>query len=578
MNPSFFQKPWLARTGLLGILLLILSPQLLLLWLQRPIEHWFLHGLLPATGLCLLLLSVHRRLAVSVWLLLPLAVCAPQEWFYQLTYHKSLDAHAIAIAAETDIAEASGFLAGLTFGVIGFGVGIPLLFALTSSSARVSHWCWPRYSRWLIWLAAAAGLMWVGEQEQQYARQYPIEQKRTVEETELSRRPWPQSHNLFYQSYPINLVLAINEYRVAQQAMARIAKQAAAFRFGATQPTVVGQRQIYLLVIGETLRPDHLALNGYSRPTTPELAQVQGLVSFTDMVTPWSWTRMSVPVIISQKQPQDSRYYFDQGSIVSAMKEAGFHTSWLSTQSPLGVHDSSVALHASEADVTRYLNPVGYKRDGVDDRVLLDALQQILALGHEKQFIVLHTLGSHFSYADRYPDAFDRFLPSGKHTDLSMHDKNQRQLLVNSYDNSVLFTDHLLAQLIAQLRQQAAVSSLLFVSDHGENLFDGDCEKSGHGHNTEQDYRTAAIWWASPEFIQLYPHKQQAMQQAQHQPLMTSQVFATVLDVANVYIPHPGPETAISQGPRQRPRILANGADFDRASRLGVCRDVALPK
>ena len=81
-----------------------------------------------------------------------------------------------------------------------------------------------------------------------------------------------------------------------------------------------------------------------------------------------------------------------------------------------------------------------------------------------------------------------------------MHNPQNKTLLNNAYDNSVAFTDAWLFGLIQQLKQQQAISSLLLVSDHGENIFDGNCHKSGHGHHTEFDYRVAALWWGSEKF------------------------------------------------------------------------------
>jgi glucan phosphoethanolaminetransferase (alkaline phosphatase superfamily) len=303
------------------------------------------------------------------------------------------------------------------------------------------------------------------------------------------------------------------------------------------------------------------------------LASIPGVVSFKDMISPWAWTRMSVPVIISRKTAADHSYFFNEKSLVAAFAEAGFRTYWLSTQSPLGVHDSSVALHASEADEVQYLNPVGYKKEGFYDAVLLDAFQRVLARKEQKQLIVLHTLGSHFSYTDRYPPEFDRFLPSGKGQKIGMHDRANRELLNNAYDNTVLYTDFVVSGLIKQLQSQQAIASLLLVADHGENIFDGNCDKSGHGHNTEFDYRVGALWWGSELFSKQFPQKTQQLNKAAQLPLLTSQTFHTMLQLADIH--YPSQQTAISfADPAFRPqsRKLWTGIDFDRAAKSGQCR------
>ncbi|WP_430458320.1 phosphoethanolamine transferase [Rheinheimera sp.] len=563
----------LAVVLLLCLLLLLISPQYLVLQRGQDLGPWLRLGMLPAVLLLLVLLSLQRSFGRSIWLWLPLALLVPQEWFYQLTYGKATDAHAMAIIAETDLAEAAGYLSGIGWLLFAALLGILLLFGLTSSVLFAAQLYWPRYLRPVIWSCAVVGVGWVVLQERQYAIDYPVVQQADATQTALSRRPLPQSHNLFYQSFPLNLLLAGNEYRVQQQALSAVAAQSRDFRFGAAQPEVLGDRQIYVLVIGETLRPDRLQLNGYPRATTPELASIPGVVSFKDMISPWAWTRMSVPVIISRKTAADHSYFFNEKSLVAAFTEAGFRTYWLSTQSPLGVHDSSVALHASEADEVQYLNPVGYKKEGFYDAVLLDAFQRVLARNEQKQLIVLHTLGSHFSYTDRYPPEFDRFLPSGKGQKIGMHDRANRELLNNAYDNTVLYTDFVVSGLIKQLQSQQAIASLLLVSDHGENIFDGNCDKSGHGHNTEFDYRVGALWWGSELFSKQFPQKTQQLNKAAQLPLLTSQTFHTMLQLADIH--YPSQQTAMSfADPAFRPqsRKLWTGIDFDRAAKSGQCR------
>ncbi|MCT6698673.1 phosphoethanolamine transferase [Rheinheimera sp. 4Y26] len=563
---------------LLLLVLLILSPQLYLLLHKTTLPVFVQQGLLPALLLLLLLLSVSRNFATGIWFWLPFALLAPQELFYLSTYQKVTDAHAMAIIAETDLAEAAGYLSGLGWLILPAILLVLMLVAVASAVCKVQALQWPRYGRPLVWLLTLCWLGWLYQQELVYRELYPVKEGRNATETELSKRPLPNSHNLYHQSYPLNLLLAANEFRVQKAALAEVAATVADFRFGTSQPQNTAERQIYVLVIGETLRPDRLQLNGYPRATTPRLAGLGDVVSFTNMVSPWAWTRMSVPVILSRKSAQDHSYFSRETSVVAAFKEAGFATAWLSTQSPLGVHDSSVALHASEADEVQYLNPVGYKKEGFYDDVLVGAFSRVLEKGEAKQLIVLHTLGSHFSYSDRYPDSFDLFQPSGKGEALGMHDRANKEKLNNAYDNTVAYTDYLLFNLIRQLEKQQAISSLLLVSDHGENLFDGDCDKSGHGHNTEFDYRVAALWWGSAEFKAKYPQQTQLLQQRRDVPLITSQTFHTMLDLAQLrYADERLAQSFASTQFVPPQRILASGIDFDKAQRLGACKVLPNP-
>ena len=80
----------------------------------------------------------------------------------------------------------------------------------------------------------------------------------------------------------------------------------------------------------------------------------------------------------------------------------------------------------------------------------------------------MHLYGSHFNYKDRYTDEFACFLPD-KAEYISV--KNKREL-INSYNNSIISTADLVAKVIRRIEAQDAESSLLYLSDHGEDLMD----------------------------------------------------------------------------------------------------------
>jgi len=563
--------------GLVVFGLLLLSP-VLVQWPEQDLVPYLQWKLIAAVWCYMLVLSLFRSLWPGLVLLLPAALLVPQEVFYLLTYQKNTDAHAIAIVAETDLTEALGYLTGIGVFLALAVVAIVVLWWYLVRSAWQRHWQWETGVRPVIWLICIGVLASLSWNEWQYQQINKAKQRSNPEENVFVQRPLPYSYEKFHATYPLNMLLAINEFVKQKQAVAEVVESTALFKFSARQADVPAQRQVFVLVIGETLRPDRLQLNGYNRATTPRLAGTKNVISFTNMVSPWAWTRMSVPVILSRKNATDQRYFPTETSLVAAFKEAGFSTSWLSTQSPLGVHDSSIALHASEADQVQYLNPVGYKKEGFYDDILLPAFERVLQQNEPKQLIVLHTLGSHFSYADRYPDAFDLFTPSGKGQLVSMHDQKSKTLLNNAYDNSVAYTDFFLFNLIKQLEQTQSISSLFYVSDHGENIFDGQCGKSGHGHNTERDYRVASILWTSDTYNLQYPQKKALAEQRREQPLMTSSVFHSMLDLADIQYPDQKlSKSWVSPDWRPYPRILQQGLDFDKAQRVGECQELKAP-
>jgi glucan phosphoethanolaminetransferase (alkaline phosphatase superfamily) len=115
------------------------------------------------------------------------------------------------------------------------------------------------------------------------------------------------------------------------------------------------------MVIGESSRYDRWSLNGYARETNPLLKQEANLVALPDVITSVSATRLSVPVIISRKPATQSlKDGFSEKSFLTAFKEAGFKTFWLSNQISFGKFDTPVSVFAKEADVVEFLNLGGF--------------------------------------------------------------------------------------------------------------------------------------------------------------------------------------------------------------------------
>lgn len=93
-------------------------------------------------------------------------------------------------------------------------------------------------------------------------------------------------------------------------------------------------------------------------------------------------------------------------------------------------------------------------------------------------FIVIQLLGSHGARYDlRYPKEFEIFTPTCKSDELSKCDKSH---IRNAYDNSLIYTDFVVAQIIKMLQSSTARDSALwYISDHGESL--GEYNQYMHG-------------------------------------------------------------------------------------------------
>ncbi|WP_313174519.1 phosphoethanolamine transferase [Stenotrophomonas sp.] len=341
-------------------------------------------------------------------------------------------------------------------------------------------------------------------------------------------------------SYPLGIPLLIKDYFVSREVVASAVDRRRAHKFGAK--LVSGERsvrKIYVFVIGETGRGSRWQANGYSRPTTPRIIRRSDTIVFSRMSTPFVFTRLSVPAMLTRAGTRDSSH-FNEGSLVAAFKEAGFRTVWISMQAPLGFHESMVSSYAAEADDVQFINPSDYAAKGLPDMNGVDALVEYVR--HQpvdvNLFIVLHTLGSHFKYTDRYPLEDAYFLPdrpaAGR---VSLYDPNDALYLSNAYDNSVRYTDKVLNSLFDRIQEFGGESWVYYSADHGEAIFDSCDGSSGHGQFNAETQSVAAAFWASPGYVGRNESRITNLRARAGAPLSTVMVFETLTGLAGLEMP-----------------------------------------
>lgn len=278
-------------------------------------------------------------------------------------------------------------------------------------------------------------------------------------------------------------------------------------------------KQTVVLFLGETHRGDHLSLNGYYRNTTPQLNNMN-IISFSDAISQSYPTLNSTPLIMSRKKITE-RGILSEKSIISAFKEAGFVTWYISYLKPSHIGDSEINLMASEADY--------YLVRPVDKSVLEDVLNN----SAKKKLIVYKTIGSHFLFHDRYPVEYSKFEPNFKKGKYSVPSISDKEKLMNDYDNSILYSvDKKVSDLINVLESQDGEVSLSFISDHGTSIYDDG--HSLYGGNTKGNYSIGLFFWFNDKWInhnkymfdKLYANKSKKV---------TSECFLdTMLDIGQI--------------------------------------------
>jgi glucan phosphoethanolaminetransferase (alkaline phosphatase superfamily) len=276
----------------------------------------------------------------------------------------------------------------------------------------------------------------------------------------------------------------------------------------------------YILVIGESSRPHNWSLMGYERDTTPRLRARAGVVPLPDMLTTAPHTSVAVSTMLSLQPLTDCPNTMAQRSIVSAFAEAGFRTTWLSTQEA-DAWGGVIMRVATDAQRRRYF-------DQQLDGVLLPEIARLLddtSAPAQRQLIVVHTKGSHWNFERRYPPSFDRFQPASR---------DRRATMLAGYDNSILHTDWLLDEIIALAARRGSHAAVLYASDHGENLLDDSRRLFGHALGTPYDLRTAAFAWLSPALVAALPDAARNLQRNAARPLSLAGLSHSMLELAAI--------------------------------------------
>ena len=342
---------------------------------------------------------------------------------------------------------------------------------------------------------------------------------------------WPaysvseERHVLRDEIFPLNafynLGLSGSEFRKVHY----FEKTSEGFSFEPVRTAEAPGREVYIYIIGEAARAMNWQLYGYDRETNPELARIDDLVVFRDMLTQSNTTHKSVPLILSSVRTDEHEELFRRKGLPALFNEAGFDTWFIYNQSPQG------AMIVNLAHVARHLI---YIRSPRYDMQLLEEVRKVLeASDSQKLLIILHCYGSHFSYHQRYPREFAHFKPDA---DVAISRQN-REMLVNAYDNSIRYTDHFLAETIAYLRSLKDTSSaLLYCADHGEDLIDDERDRFLHASPTTTAYQlyVASLAWFSDAYRRNFPEKVAAAMANETAPATTHALFHTMADMASI--------------------------------------------
>ena len=329
----------------------------------------------------------------------------------------------------------------------------------------------------------------------------------------------------FKKIFPFDVYIASSEVYRYHAEIAENQRKIQSFRFG-LEPKSDDMEETVVLVIGETARWENFGLNGYVRNTTPLLSQQKNFVSYSRVASMANLTSNSLPLIVTRANASHWDVADREKSVSEAFSEAGFHTSWITNQ------ESSVYLGRIMQSCDFY-----YSCEDSKDMDLLTPLDSVLRMPLRKNFIVVHSMGSHFKYDQRYPADFEIFKPCfGSGMDYMAMTPDNASLLRNAYDNTICYTDCFLHGIIQKLEDKGGVWSLFYLSDHGENIFDDDRNLIMHGSLvvTEHEIHIPFFVAYSDAFEHVYSEKVKNIVANRTKNITSEVVFHSLLNMADL--------------------------------------------
>ena len=236
----------------------------------------------------------------------------------------------------------------------------------------------------------------------------------------------------------------------------------------ATRVTKKDKPTLMFLVVGETARGKNFSMNGYEKDTNPFTSKSGGVISFNDVRSCGTATAVSVPCMFSnmgRKEFDDNRARNSEG-LLDVLQKTGISIFWKENDGGCkGVCDRVPNIEIKPKDYPKFCD----KNTCYDEVVLQDLDSEIAQMKGDK-LVGFHLIGSHGpTYYKRYPDAHRQFTPDCPRSDIENCTDEE---LTNTYDNTIRYTDFVIAEMIAKLKtyEDKYNTALLYVSDHGESL------------------------------------------------------------------------------------------------------------
>jgi len=425
-------------------------------WMQSSInniEDLLFFCTMPVVVFCVMIILLNTLIfprLVKLIASLLIIVSAAVDYFMS-TYRIMIDRDMLQNTLDTNQAESFSLITpGLITQVIIFGL-IPILFIIFVRIKPIKHWGYYLLRRLLTITAAILVILLVAVF---FYKNYATFMR--------------NNSGIIKYLTPSNYIAAIyNQYDYLQYKNLPFIQLGDDAKQQSINPN--GLKNVMILIVGETARAQNFSLGLYNKETTSLLAK-QNIIYFENTSSCGTSTAHSLPCMFSNmtRKQYDAKQANKQSNALDILQKAGISILWVDNDSGC----KGVCERVPTIDITqKYQNSSKLCQNGVCyDEILLTDLPQYLDNIQKDTLIVLHTIGSHGpTYYQRYPDEYRKFTPT---CDTNEINRCSQEALINTYDNTIVYTDALINKAINLLKNydKRYNTTLMYISDHGESL------------------------------------------------------------------------------------------------------------
>ena len=326
------------------------------------------------------------------------------------------------------------------------------------------------------------------------------------------------------------------------------------------------KRPIFVVVLGESFSPYHSSLYGYDKDTNPLLkrrADNNELIVYEDVISRYDVTwRVMNSIISTDSFGLD---FFHKPLCPVLFRKAGYSTNFFSNQWLVGQSNFAITNRGLSNLMFDNRNDKLFKYD-------MDMVQECIAnsIEHHNAFYLIHLMGQHYTYSDRYPPEFGVFKADDYSSKLLT--KNQKTTIAD-YDNATLYNDYVIDEIIKIFEREDCI--LFYFSDHGEEVYDLR-NFAGHGSCSDTpdisyQLKVPFIVWTSALFKENHSYVVEKLTRVSHYPFITEYVPMLLINIASITTDSYSPYRCIISDDYvlDKPRITQHNINYDEVQRKG---------